>query len=133
MDLHGWSETAQQLSGFAAKGEWDEMPMLITDEMLSEFCLMTTQENLANDLKKRYDGIAESIDTLHTLRPGAKRMSGGEVWRRHSINFLHIENLMSKRLSLRFYFRLRDFIWGDFYWASLSKFKEKTQQNFLAN
>ncbi|CAG1006839.1 hypothetical protein ANAEL_03462 [Anaerolineales bacterium] len=65
MDLHGWSQTAQQLSGYAAKGEWAEMPMLITDEMLQEFCLVTTQENLANDLKSRYEGIADRI-TLYT-------------------------------------------------------------------
>lgn len=65
MDLYGWSETAQQLSGFAAKGEWSEMPMLITDEMLREFCLVTTQETLADDLKKRYEGIADRL-TLYT-------------------------------------------------------------------
>ncbi len=65
MDLHGWGETAEKLSGFAAKGEWAEMPMLITDEMLSEFCLMTSQENLANDLKKKYNGIADRL-TLYT-------------------------------------------------------------------
>ena len=65
MDLHGWSATAQKLSGFAAKGEWAEMPMLITDEMLNEFCLVTTQENLTTDLKKRYEGIADRL-TLYT-------------------------------------------------------------------
>jgi probable F420-dependent oxidoreductase len=65
MHLHGWGEIAQKLSGFAAKGEWAEMPMLITDEMLNEFCLVTTQEKLADDLKKRYDGIADRI-TLYT-------------------------------------------------------------------
>ena len=65
MDLHGWGETAEKLSGFAAKGEWAEMPMLITDEMLSEFCLITTQENLATDLKKKYNGIADRL-TLYT-------------------------------------------------------------------
>jgi probable F420-dependent oxidoreductase len=65
MDLHGWSETAQQLSGYATKGEWAEMPMLISDAMLREFCLVTTQENLASDLKKRYEGIADRI-TLYT-------------------------------------------------------------------
>jgi probable F420-dependent oxidoreductase len=65
MDLHGWGETAEKLSGFAAKSEWAEMPMLITDEMLAEFCLMTSQENLASDLKKRYDGIADRL-TLYT-------------------------------------------------------------------
>lgn len=65
MDLHGWGETAEKLSGFAAKGEWAEMPMLITDEMLREFCLITTQDNLAGDLKKRYKGIADRL-TLYT-------------------------------------------------------------------
>ncbi len=65
MDLYGWSEIAQQLSGFAAKGEWAEMPMLISDEMLNEFCVMTTPENLAKDLKARFDGIADRL-TLYT-------------------------------------------------------------------
>ena len=65
MDLHGWGETAEKLSGFAAKSEWAEMPMLITDEMLAEFCLITTEENLATDLKKRYNGIADRL-TLYT-------------------------------------------------------------------
>lgn len=65
MDLHGWGETAEKLSGFAAKAEWAEMPMLITDEMLAEFCLVTSQDNLANDLKKKYNGIADRI-TLYT-------------------------------------------------------------------
>jgi hypothetical protein len=37
------------------------MPMLITDEMLNEFCLVTEEENLAGELKKRYDGIADRL------------------------------------------------------------------------
>jgi probable F420-dependent oxidoreductase len=72
MDLHGWGGTAEKLSGFASKGEWHEMPMLITDEMLSEFCLMTTQENLASDLKKRFDGIADRITLYTPFVPGEK-------------------------------------------------------------
>lgn len=65
MDLHGWGATAEKLSGFAAKGEWHEMPMLITDEMLNEFCLVTDENRLANDLKKKYNGIADRL-TLYT-------------------------------------------------------------------
>jgi probable F420-dependent oxidoreductase len=65
MDLHGWGGAAEKLSGFAAKGEWAEMPMLITDEMLQEFCLVTDAKNLASELKKRYDGIADRL-TLYT-------------------------------------------------------------------
>jgi probable F420-dependent oxidoreductase len=72
MDLYGWSETAQKLSGYAAKGEWPEMPMLITDEMLHEFCLVTTQEKLADDLKKRYEDIADRITLYTPFVPGEK-------------------------------------------------------------
>ncbi|GJQ34121.1 MAG: LLM class F420-dependent oxidoreductase [Anaerolineaceae bacterium] len=72
MELHDWGATAEKLSGFAAKGEWAEMPMLITDEMLDEFCLMTTQENLASDLKKRFGGIADRITLYTPFVPGEK-------------------------------------------------------------
>jgi probable F420-dependent oxidoreductase len=77
MDFHGWSEAAQKLSGFAAKGEWAEMPMLITDEMLNEFCLMTTQQKLAEDLKKRFAGIADRLTLYSPFVPGEK----DEWWR----------------------------------------------------
>ncbi|MEW6406013.1 MAG: TIGR03617 family F420-dependent LLM class oxidoreductase [Chloroflexota bacterium] len=77
MELHGWGETAQKLSGFASKGEWAEMPMLITDEMLAEFCLITKQETLAADLKKRYEGIADRIALYTPFVPGEK----DEWWR----------------------------------------------------
>ncbi len=45
MDLHGWGEVADKLSAYAEKGEWAEMPMLITDEMLEQFCLSTRRRN----------------------------------------------------------------------------------------
>ncbi|MCL4260141.1 MAG: hypothetical protein KJZ52_05890, partial [Anaerolineales bacterium] len=41
------------------------MPMLITDEMLNEFCLVTEESKLAGELKKRYEGIADRL-TLYT-------------------------------------------------------------------
>ena len=72
MDLHGWGEVAEKLSGFAAKGEWAEMPMLITDEMLEEFCLRTTTENLASDLKSRYAGLADRLTLYTPFVPGEK-------------------------------------------------------------
>ncbi len=83
MELHGWGATAEKLSGFAAKGEWAEMPMLITDEMLDEFCLMTTQENLASDLKKRFGGIADRITLYTPFVPGEK----DEWWKNLAVVF----------------------------------------------
>ena len=72
MDLHGWAGVAEKLSAHAAKGEWTEMPMLITDEILNEFCLVTEASKLAPDLKKRYDGIADRLTIYTPFVPGEK-------------------------------------------------------------
>jgi probable F420-dependent oxidoreductase len=72
MDLHGWSDVAEKLSAHASKGEWMEMPMLITDEMLNEFAVVTEEDKLADELKKRYDGIAERLTLYTPFVPGEK-------------------------------------------------------------
>jgi alkanesulfonate monooxygenase SsuD/methylene tetrahydromethanopterin reductase-like flavin-dependent oxidoreductase (luciferase family) len=77
MELHGWGATAEKLSSFASKGEWAEMPMLITDEMLAEFCLISKPDTLADDLKKRYEGIADRLALYTPFVPGEK----DEWWR----------------------------------------------------
>jgi probable F420-dependent oxidoreductase len=77
MDLHGWSGVAEKLSTHASKGEWAEMPMLITDEMLGEFCLVTGESKLAYELQKRYDGIADRLTLYTPFVPGEK----DEWWR----------------------------------------------------
>ena len=77
MDLHGWGGVAEKLSAHAAKGEWAEMPMLISDEMLSEFCLVTEDDKLAGELKKRYEGIVDRLTLYIPFVPGEK----DEWWR----------------------------------------------------
>ena len=72
MDLHGWGETAEKLSMHAAKAEWAEMPMLITDEMLEQFCLITQPEALSQDLKKRYSGVADRLMLYVPFTPGER-------------------------------------------------------------
>jgi probable F420-dependent oxidoreductase len=72
MDLHGWSGVAETLSAHASRGEWGEMPMLITDEMLSEFCLVMEESKLADELKKRYDGIADRLTLYTPFVPGER-------------------------------------------------------------
>jgi len=83
MDLHGWVGVAEKLSAHAAKGEWAEMPMLITDEMLNEFCLVTEESKLADELKKRYVGIADRLTLYTPFVPGEK----DEWWRKLAKNF----------------------------------------------
>jgi hypothetical protein len=72
MDLHGWSGVAEKLSAHASKGEWMEMPMLITDEMLNEFAVVTEESKLADELKKHYDGIADRLTIYTPFVPGER-------------------------------------------------------------
>ena len=76
MDLHGWADTAEKLSAHAARGEWAEMPVLITDEMLNEFCLMTEESKLAIELKQRYAGIADRLTLYAPFMPEEKTRWG---------------------------------------------------------
>ncbi len=80
MDLHGWGGVAETLSAHAAKGAWAEMPMLITDEMLGEFCLVADERDLAGQLRKRYDGIADRLTLYTPFVPGER----DEWWKRLS-------------------------------------------------
>ena len=85
MDLHGWAGVAEKLSAHAARGEWTEMPMLITDEMLNEFCLVTEESKVAHDLKERYEGVADRLTLYAPFVPKEKdrweRL--GEVFRKY--------------------------------------------------
>ena len=83
MALHGWGDAAKKLSAYAARGEWNEMPMLITDEMLSEFCLITEEQKLADELKKRYEGIADRLALYVPFVAGER----DEWWRKLAIDF----------------------------------------------
>lgn len=77
MELHGWGDVAEKLSGHASKGQWMEMPMLVTDEMLHEFAVVSDENGLADALKKRYDGIADRLTLYTPFIPGEK----DEWWR----------------------------------------------------
>ncbi len=71
LELYGWGETAEKLSAHAARGEWGEMPGLVTDAMLEEF--VTYAENpvaLAAALKTRYTGLADRITLYLPFVPG---------------------------------------------------------------
>ena len=81
MELHGWSGVAEKLSAHASRGEWAEMPMLITDEILNEFCLVTEESKLPDELKKRYAGIADRLAVYTPFVSGEKDEWWGQLLR----------------------------------------------------
>lgn len=73
MELHGWGEVAARLSTHAARAEWGEMPALVSDEILGEFCtLAQTPSELGVALRERYAGLADRIIPYVPFTPGGK-------------------------------------------------------------
>jgi probable F420-dependent oxidoreductase len=69
MALHGWEDTAEQLSSLALRGKWSEMPDQIDDDMLSRFAIISNTESLASTLLDRYRGLADRINLYMPFIP----------------------------------------------------------------
>ena len=72
LDLHGWAEVGEKLSRRASRGEWSEMPMLVTDAMLHEFCVAADEAHIGQELKKRYEGVADRLMLYVPFVPAEK-------------------------------------------------------------
>ena len=62
LEVHGWEETGQQLFRLSMEGKWPEMAAAITDEMLDEFAIVGTYDELVPKLKERYLGVVSTLD-----------------------------------------------------------------------
>jgi probable F420-dependent oxidoreductase len=77
MAHHGWGEVAEKLTGLAARGKWDEMPKLVTDEMLDTYAVMAPPDQLAGKVKARYEGLLDRLTYYMPFVPEEK----DELWR----------------------------------------------------
>ena len=77
MVLHGWEEVAERLSGYASRGEWSEMPAMISDEMLATFAVVAPAEELPMALAERYTGLADRLMIYIPFTPGERET----IWR----------------------------------------------------
>jgi probable F420-dependent oxidoreductase len=82
-DLEGWGETADKLKGLAARGRWDEMPALITDEMLDRFAVRGTWADLPGKVLKKYDGLLDRVSYYFPIVPGENE----DGWRKTVAGF----------------------------------------------
>jgi len=59
LDLEGWGDVADELKAKAARGQWNELPSLITDEMLDRFVLRGAWADLPEKVLQKYDGLLD--------------------------------------------------------------------------
>jgi probable F420-dependent oxidoreductase len=73
LEHHGWTEIGAKLSALAARGQWSEMPALVSDEMLSAFMTeANSPAELAAALKERYSSLADRLALYIPFVPGQK-------------------------------------------------------------
>jgi probable F420-dependent oxidoreductase len=59
--FHGWEEAGQQLHGLSLQGNWPEMGKLITDEMLEEFAVIGTYDEVGPKIRERWGDISRAV------------------------------------------------------------------------
>jgi len=59
--FHGWEDIGLQLHQLVREGKWQELPKLITDEMLSEWAVIATYDRLASEVRARCTGIFSTV------------------------------------------------------------------------
>jgi probable F420-dependent oxidoreductase len=70
LDVHGWGEVGERLSHHAARKQWDQMPALITDDMLEEFAIVGRWDEIPARIKARYDGLLDRVTYYLPFVPG---------------------------------------------------------------
>ncbi len=83
MRLHGWEDVAERLSALAARGKWEDMPALISDEMLHTFAVVASPADLPAALEARYRGLADRLSLYTPFVPGQK----DDLWRHLTRHF----------------------------------------------
>jgi probable F420-dependent oxidoreductase len=61
LELHGWSSIQPQLAQMVRQGQWAEMPAVIDDTMLGALSVRGTPTEVANELRRRYSGVADRV------------------------------------------------------------------------
>lgn len=61
LELFGWQDKGQQLLDMTRAGNWQDMPGIVTDEMLDQFVPRGTYTQIAQVFRQRYAGLTRRI------------------------------------------------------------------------
>lgn len=75
MELHGWGDICDRLHGLSTKGDWGRMPSEVTDDILNEFVVEGTWDDIGVAVKGRYENLLERVRLYLPF-------DGNENWKR---------------------------------------------------
>ena len=87
LEFHGWQDVGHELHQMSRKGKWQEMPERISDEMLEEWAIVGTRDELASKLRERCSGVFSTL--LLDLTPELRR---DDAWVGETVQALQQEH-----------------------------------------
>lgn len=75
---HGWGDIGDTLGRLAVRQRWDEMPALITDEMVAAFAVTGAWDEIGGLVYQRYQGLLDRVTFYFPFVPGER----GKTWAR---------------------------------------------------
>ena len=72
LETHGWGDAARRLTDLSRRGEWATMGKEITDEMLDVYAVTGTYDEIAEKVKKKYEGYLDRVSLYFPISAGDK-------------------------------------------------------------
>ena len=80
LEAHGWGDLQSELNAMSKRGEWDEMGRRITDEILEEFAVVGSPNEIPRKLKQRYgQHVDRVLATFNFTTEDARRAALEEL------------------------------------------------------
>jgi len=67
LELHGWGDLGKELTRMSKQGKWEEMGTLITDDVLGEFAVVGTPDEVVTGLLERYPHVDRTVFNFEFL------------------------------------------------------------------
>lgn len=61
LEAHSWQDVGEQLTQLASQQRWEEMPALISDEILHAVAVEAEPEEVGPAIKERYEGLVDRV------------------------------------------------------------------------
>lgn len=69
LELYGWADLMPRLQDMIRSDRWDQLPALVTDEVLTELVPTAMPADLPDLLRSRYDGLVDGLQLTLPLAP----------------------------------------------------------------
>jgi len=68
LDIEGWGHLNEELFALSLEGKWQEMATRITDDMLDQFAIIGTYDQIVKKMKEKCAGVIDRVNFTIPVR-----------------------------------------------------------------